>query len=154
MACIASQLSQVLPGRLAAFRTAAPVPAPSAVVVPIEEEGESGSAGDADVEDSEGGGGRKLAQARGSAMPRRGRAYYRSAPAPSPASALVNELAEKPLAPLGAPSAARRALLQGGGPLRRPVLPAVVQQAQSVKARAPAPAPSAGADIVEAPAAA
>ena len=154
----ASQLSQVLPtGRLPAYRSGAPAPAPSAVVVPIEEEGESGAAGEADVEDTEGGGSRKLSQMTrmGAKDVQRGRGkIYRVAPAPAPAGVLAEDLSELPLAPLGAPAGARRALLQGNAPLRRPVLPAVVQQAQTVSERAPAPAPSRGADVAEAPAAA
>lgn len=140
--------------RLPAYRTA-PAPAPSAVVVPIEE----GSAGGADVEDIEGGGGRKLAQMTrmGAADVQRGRGkIYRVAAAPAPAGALAEDLSELPLSPLGAPAGARRSLLQGNAPLRRPVLPAVVQQAQAVSERAPAPAPSRarGGDVAEAPAAA
>jgi hypothetical protein len=102
--------------------------------------------------------GRKLAQMTrmGAKDVQRGRGkMYRLAPAPAPGGALAEDLAELPLSPLGAPAGARRALLQGNAPLRRPVLPAVVQQAQMVSERAPAPAPSRarGGDVAEAPAA-
>jgi len=104
--------------------------------------------------------------ARGPKRPVRGSAYStNAAPAPAPSAAyLAEELAELPLAsfaPAPAPGAdvTRRTLLQADGQLRRPVLPALVRQAQSASMRArgpgaaPAPAPAAGADVVEAPAA-